>query len=258
MQKQELPRFVWFELHTPDAAASSWFYSKVFGWAADDVSSLGRPYLTLRSGNDAVAGILPKSIAAFEADKTHPRWMGYIQVSDVQIYVARVKQAGGQVRRAIQEIPGLGRFAVVGDPENAAFVIYQPLFQGSDVNLRDVGAIRFRWHDLICTNGSSQLKFYSSVFGWTKLGDSRTDASTKCQSFAIDGVPVGGMMHPRTSDQEHGWVFNVDVMDMKTAIGRAVEAGGALIHEPFEIADGRRVAQCVDAQGIAFGMVASS
>jgi predicted enzyme related to lactoylglutathione lyase len=164
MRKQELSSFVWHELHTTDAAAASRFYTEVFDWTTDDVSSLGRPYLTLRAGSEAVAGILPKSISSFEADSTQPRWMGYIQVPDAEVYIARVTRAGGRVRRSIQEIAGLGRFAVAADPGDAVFVLYQPLFQVADVSLQDVRRSPFSWHNLLCTDCSSQSAFYSSVF----------------------------------------------------------------------------------------------
>jgi predicted enzyme related to lactoylglutathione lyase len=89
-----------------------------------------------------------------------------------------------------------------------------------------------------------------------KYVDGSTNRSTTdCQFVSIDGMPAGGMMQPVTSGQEPGWFFNVAVADMDAAIGRAIEAGGTVIRGPFEIAGGQRIAQCVDPQGVTFGIV---
>lgn len=66
MQRYKSSRFVGYELHPPDEAASSGWYSRLFGWTAEDVTVLGRSYLTLRAGSIAIRGILPKSTASFE------------------------------------------------------------------------------------------------------------------------------------------------------------------------------------------------
>ena len=52
-----------------------------------------------------------------------PAWMGYIAVDDVDEAANRLKQEGGKVVRGPIDVPGIIRFAVVADPQGAAFMI---------------------------------------------------------------------------------------------------------------------------------------
>ena len=45
--------------------------------------------------------------------------MGYIGVDDVDAYARRVKKSGGAIHRGPENIPGVGRFAVAGDPQGS-------------------------------------------------------------------------------------------------------------------------------------------
>lgn len=48
-------------------------------------------------------------------------WMPYIEVDDIDATAARVPELGGQVFVKPMDIPGVGRFAVLGDPTGATF-----------------------------------------------------------------------------------------------------------------------------------------
>ena len=61
-----------------------------------------------------------------DAGAMPPFWMIYFAVDDADKAAADVEAAGGAVHRAPADIPGTGRFAVVGDPQGAGFGILQP------------------------------------------------------------------------------------------------------------------------------------
>jgi hypothetical protein len=48
-----------------------------------------------------------------------PTWGAYVTVDDVDAVVARVSGLGGQVLLAPTDIPTVGRFAMIGDPQGA-------------------------------------------------------------------------------------------------------------------------------------------
>ena len=70
-----------------------------------------------------VGGLMPIPEEARRAG-VPPMWMGYIGVDDVDGYAKRVKAAGGAIHRAAEDIPGIGRFAVAGDPDGAGFILF--------------------------------------------------------------------------------------------------------------------------------------
>ena len=57
-------------------------------------------------------------------------WMVYIEVDDVDAMCAKITGTGGKVWKETQEVPGMGRFAVVCDPQGAFFGLWQPMQQG--------------------------------------------------------------------------------------------------------------------------------
>ena len=105
--------FVWYDVMTSDSKAAQSFYQGVIGWDAKDSGMADRSYTILSIGPTMVGGLMPIPEEA-RAMGAGPTWMGYIGVDDVDAYAARVKTAGGAVHRGCQDIPGIGRFAVVG------------------------------------------------------------------------------------------------------------------------------------------------
>ena len=126
--------FVWYELHTPDAASAASFYQAVLGWGTQDSGQKDRnDTAPVTVSNLPVGGLLEKPAASF-SNGVKPGWMGYIGVGDVDASVKRLAQAGGIVHRPVEVIPGVGSFAVVADPQGAMFVLFQPPEKGQQQN----------------------------------------------------------------------------------------------------------------------------
>src|SRR3954471_5722931 len=104
--------FVSHELMTTDADAAEAFYQDVVGWRTQDARMPGMRYTILSVGEAGVGGImtLPPDACAAGA---RPGWIGYVGVDDVDATAGRVKQAGGTIHKLPEDIPGIGRFAVV-------------------------------------------------------------------------------------------------------------------------------------------------
>src|SRR6516225_1532322 len=112
-------RFVWYELMTSDVRAAAAFYSAVVGWKAD---ASDPQYTLLKVGDAQVAGMMetPPEVKAMGVP---PMWSGYVLVGDVDATEARILQLGGKVIRPGSDIPDVGRFAVVADPQGATFLL---------------------------------------------------------------------------------------------------------------------------------------
>jgi len=119
MSKQELKQhgvFSWNELMTNDLAAAKRFYREALGWELEDHSQPGMAYTVAKNGAREVAGMMglpPEAAGAL------PAWGSYVTVDDVDARVARAQALGGTLRVAPRDIPNVGRFAVISDPQGA-------------------------------------------------------------------------------------------------------------------------------------------
>ena len=247
--------FVWYELHTPDAAKAGDFYSRVLGWGLNDAGMPDRSYTLLTVKDIPIGGILQKPAVSF-ANGAKPSWVGYIGVGDVDAYVERLQQGGGFVHRAVEDIPNVGRFAVVADPQGAIFVLFQPLNaqqQPDRPALSTPGSPA--WHDLAALDWQSAFAFYADMFGWTKSDAISMGPNGVYQIFACDGVPIGGMMTRMDPAQSPGWLYYFNVEEIGAAVTRVTQQGGTVIHGPSEVPGGQQIAHCLDVQGAIFGIV---
>src|SRR3569833_102816 len=109
--------FFWYELMTNDMAAAESFYRAVVGWQVSPFSgNPDKPYTVLEAGGRGIGGIMA---IPEEAHGMPPGWVGYIHVPDTDAACEAIKTAGGSVWRAPEDIPTVGRFAVVGAPQRA-------------------------------------------------------------------------------------------------------------------------------------------
>lgn len=112
----------WAELMTKDVAAAKTFYSKVLGWGVQSMEMPTGEYVVFLQGEDASCGC----VALPEAVQAPPHWGVYFAVDDVDATLAAAVESGGTAHTEMMEAPGVGRFAMVGDPQGAAFGIITP------------------------------------------------------------------------------------------------------------------------------------
>jgi uncharacterized protein len=106
----------WTELATSDPAAAQAFYGKLFGWTFQTMDMGQGPYHVIKIGNDAIGGImnLPPG-----AQGMPPMWGSYVTVASCDASAALCKELGGKVLVGPMDIPGVGRFALLQDPQGA-------------------------------------------------------------------------------------------------------------------------------------------
>ena len=95
-------------------------------------------------------------------------WIAYASVADVDATVARAQELGATVHVPGTDIPTVGRFAVLADPQGAIFAAYTPAEPMGDEAPAGVG--QFSWHELLCGDWEAGFDFYSKLFGWEKTG----------------------------------------------------------------------------------------
>jgi predicted enzyme related to lactoylglutathione lyase len=113
----------WFELATNDPEKAGTFYEQVLGWTVNAEEFDGTPYTTCLRGEEPVAGILP---AEALPEGVAPNWSLYFAVEDCAATVEKAQQTGGELLFGPHEMPRVGQFAGLRDPQGAAFAVIQP------------------------------------------------------------------------------------------------------------------------------------
>jgi len=113
----------WADLNTPDPARATEFYSALLGWkiAAGEHDSSG--YLHISNGDTMIGGIPP---VRTQGPQIPPHWMIYFLVTDVDATTAKAKELGAKICLEPMSMEGVGRLAVIDDPQDAGFAIFQP------------------------------------------------------------------------------------------------------------------------------------
>lgn len=108
--------FSWNELMTTDVPAAKKFYREALGWELNDIKNGDMGYTMAKMGTQEVAGMMGMPQ---DAQGMPPTWGSYVTVDDVDARVARVTALGGKLLVAPRDIPNVGRFAVISDPQGA-------------------------------------------------------------------------------------------------------------------------------------------
>jgi len=253
------PRFIWYELMTSDQGGAEAFYRGVVGWKMADAGQPGMRYTILSAGDRGMGGLLaiPAEAAAAGA---RPGWLGYVGVPDTDAAAKRIVEAGGAIHRAPDNIPNVGRFAVVADPGGALFMLLTPLPRGDappPAEPTTPGLVS--WHELYSSIGQeAAFKFYSAQFGWETSDLMDMGSMGKYRVFSADGVPMGGMMDKPADAPASAWGFYVNVEGIDAAVERIKAHGGQVMMGPHEVPGGSWIVQGVDPQGALFALVSAT
>ncbi|MDB5445586.1 MAG: Glyoxalase/bleomycin resistance protein/dioxygenase [Phenylobacterium sp.] len=251
-------RFIWYELLTSDPAAAKRFYGDVVGWSFQDMPMEGMTYTILETagaGQGGVGGLMAIPDEA-KARGVPPNWSGYVAVDDTDAMAGKIKAAGGKIVRPPEDIPGVGRFAVVTDPHGAVFEIMtpqptdQPREPPPPKTLGTAG-----WRELYAGDPEADLGFYAAMFGWTKEGVHDMGPMGTYLLFGTPDGVTGGMMKKPDQVPTPCWVYYFRVGDIEAAAGRVKAGGGQLIMGPVEVPSGDWVLQGSDPQGAVFALI---
>jgi predicted enzyme related to lactoylglutathione lyase len=243
-----LGRFLWHDLMTTDQGAASAFYPKVVGWKSqpwEDNSS----YQVWMTSNGASGGTSLLSPEAKNAG-TSPHWLAYIGTPDIDATVDKAKELGGKVTRDVTDIPNVGKYAVLTDPQGATFAVYSP----TSLDGTDSGA-GVSWHELITSDPDAAWDFYSELFGWDKLASHDMGPMGMYEIFGQGSTQLGGIFkQPPDRPASPSWLPYISVPSAADAASAAKDAGGQIANGPMEVPGGDMIAQIIDPQGALFAV----
>jgi predicted enzyme related to lactoylglutathione lyase len=260
----------WTDTQQADVEAATAFYGGLFGWEFEDVMPPGSP------GSYCIARLRGEDVAAVgsgpDGGPETTAWNTYVWVEDADETAAKVRDAGGTVSMAPDDVADAGRMAICADPGGAVFSIWQARARRGAAVVNEHGSVNF--NTLNTRDLERARAFYGAVFGWEMLevggagamwalpayGDfleQRTPGMR--ENLAAMGAParfqeVVASVSPIPADQpdvaEH-WGVTFAVDDADAIAARAAELGGRVVVAPFD-APWVRTTVISDPQGATF------
>jgi uncharacterized protein len=236
--------FCWVGLATSDPQGAKDFYTRLFGWEAEDVADGAFTLLRLHGGEVA---ILYRQTEEARAAGAPPHWTSFISVDDAEETSARAGELGGAaVFREPFEVLDDGRVAAIRDPAGAMVSLWQPRSRPGARLVNDVGA--WCWNELVTDDPEGAGRFYADLLGWEY--EFQESGYTL---IAHAGRRNGGIREQ--TEPERGlpptWVPYFTVTSTDEAARQADQAGGRTLVPGTDVAIGR-FAAVADPQGAVF------
>jgi predicted enzyme related to lactoylglutathione lyase len=241
-------RFLWYELMTTELEAALGFYAEVIGWAATPSGRPGEDYRILSMQGLAVGGALtaPQDVS--------PKWLPYVSVPDVEACLAAVIAAGGLVHRPAMDLPGVGRIAMLADPQGALLYVMRPEGASEATAFAMGKPGHGGWNELHARDWEAVFPLYQHLFGWEKSTPMEMGEMGTYQIFSADGAQIGAMFNNPQASPPH-WLPYFNVADITAAEARLLRAGGENLMGPHPVPGDVWIIQARDPQGAAFAMV---
>jgi uncharacterized protein len=234
------------DIAVPEHEREVRFYSRVLStgakplWREDDLmNNLGMPIIGL-GAQSAEYAHLPL------------QWMPHIQVADVAASVQRTLDLGGSVLMHAKNDEEQSEWAVLLDPNAAAFGI-MPVLSAEAIPPADGAASpdagasvgRIYWLDLTVADAASTRDFYREVVGWSAQNVEMEDAAGRYADYNLlhqDGTAAAGVCHARGVNDglPPVWIIYLPVGDLAESLRRVSEEGGRVI-QAMEGEDGEPV-----------------
>lgn len=247
-------RFVWHELHTSDRAKAQKFYAALLPWQNEDVSmGPGEQYGLVKMNGKDFAGITKSKAPA----NVPPHWIAYLHVEDVDASTKKAKELGGSVKMEPMEIPNVGRFSVVADPQGAVFALYKHAKPyEAEPETPPVGA--FCWDELMTSDPVAAVKFYSGLFGYTVEEHDMGPMGTYRILKRGDRQTAGVMKTPPGAPPQPHWLSYLAVKSVDDTTRNAKELGANVVMQPMDIPNVGRFSVVLDPTGAAIAFFTGS
>lgn len=248
-------RVVWYELLTSDPAKAIAFYTEVIEWKTQ---AWRDDYVMWIAGEGPIGGVtrLPEQAKQLGAPS---HWQASVEVAGIDETMAKAKALGGTIYHA-EDVPDIGRLAVIGDPQGAVICAFQPDRPMPDRDRAAAGM--FSWHELYTTDYQAGFAFYRALFGWERIDEYDMGPMGKYLLWGRGGQALGGMMTippgMKTPDGRvvpPSWMYYITTPDLDATLARATQRGARVLNGPMPVPGGQRIVQLMDPQGAAFALV---
>ncbi len=238
----------WADLSTSDFDRATEFYGRVFGWTFTSPGPDYGGYVNASKDGRLVAGLMPNDPQWGMSD----RWSTYFHTADIGATIAAATAAGGHSCGGAMEIAEKGAMAVLTDPSDAMFGLWQPSgHQGFEL-VGEAGSPV--WHQLTTRDYHKALDFYRAAFGWhTQIESDTRDFRYSTATF--DGEQLLGVMDGTVLPEgvPSQWTIFFGSDDVDKTIEIITAEGGSVIRPPEDTPYGR-LAAVADPTGAGFNV----
>jgi predicted enzyme related to lactoylglutathione lyase len=180
---------------------------------------------------------------------------GYIGIDDVDAAVAGINADGGTLRMPARDLTGVGRIAMVTDPQGAPFYVMHGAV-GQPSTCFDANAVgHCAWNKLATHDLDAAVDFYADQFGWTR-GELLPVVDMSGYQLMLLGNTAFGAIMTSPGDRLPMWIFYFRVPTISQAAQRVREGGGVILHGPTEVPGGDHIIVGTDPQSAVFALVA--
>jgi len=255
--------FIWYELITDDVERARTFYRAVIGWeiAADgqDLPTGGNYRMIARADGGHAGGLMSMS-PDMKSHGGKPVWLGYIHHPDVDRAVEQVTRAGGSVHMPAMDMPGVGRMAMVSDPQGAQFYIMNPTPPAGNPDAKSdvfdyAKPQHIRWNELWTSDQDAAVALYSDLFGWTQDGVMLMGPMGDYLFIQHEGGGIGAIAKAQPGGEGPRWQYFAGVDDIDRARAAVNENGGEVLGDPQQIPGGEYTVYARDPSGATIGLV---
>jgi len=243
-------RVVWHDCMTTDIDKSVDFYTKMFGWEIKDVEMKmdgPGPYKMIYVGEDGIGGF----IALDKDAPVPPHWIAYVACDDVGAACKRAEAGGGKVGVPPTDIPNVGKFAVIVDPQGASIAPYQSA--SGDLGPEPEGHSpvgHFIWEEMLAKDPAAAAAFYGELFGWQTSEMDMGEMGAYRIQMRGETPEAGIMAMPPDADGPPAWLSYVHVEDVDASTAKLKELGGKTFVEPMSIPNVGRMSVNCDPTGV--------
>jgi predicted enzyme related to lactoylglutathione lyase len=234
--------FVWHELRTKDVAQAKAFYTGLFGWTYQQAKSLpGVEYHLIQLGDKQIGGVFNAT-----GHEMPSHWGGLISVPDVDQAAEATTAAGGEICAPPQDIPGVGRFVMIFDPQGVSVGLYKTLHGDPDTSKPLEG--EFCWDQLNTTDMAGAAAFYQKVVGWSQ------EQPTPGMSVFTYGDALEASLGLVQEGIPPHWLTFIAVGDLSQATQKAQTLGATVLMANVEAGPWGRFSVIQDPVGAVFAL----
>jgi len=240
----QVGRVVWHELVSTDVEKAKSFYTELLGWEINVWKPGEFDYQMIHANGQDHGGFFP-----LEESGVPSHWIAHVQVEDVDEAIARTEKLGGKVQMGPLDVPEVGRFAAIRDPQGGVISAYKPETEGP------TSEGTFVWDEFLADDVEAAKRFYSEVFGWTAR-----DVDMGGNEYTLfqrpGGVDTAGLMKKpvEAAKAPPHWCTYLGTDDVDATVEKAGKLGGMTYAGPLDVPTIGRLAVLGDPTGAVFGV----
>jgi predicted enzyme related to lactoylglutathione lyase len=241
--------FVWYDLITRDEAAARKFYAELLGWTFNEVAMGDYVYPMIVNDGRPIGGVFEQNDLPADGPA---HWLANLQVKSADVAAKLATDLGATLQAPPTDIPDVGRFCVVLDPQGAAISFFAPNPDAPAAPKFTPQKHGFIWTELQTTDDEAAKSFYAAIAGWSYAAHNMGPQGAYWIA-SVGEMRVAGLM----KIPAHGgpprsfWMPYIAVEDADVMAARAKSLGGSIVVAPADIPNVGRFAVIADPTGAA-------